>query len=68
MEAILQPVLVLTTYHGADNKDDDDLNNGDDDDHDDDSDDDGYDNVDECSVFEAASRISPEQKNSSRIH
>ena len=58
MEAILQPVLVLTTYHGADDKDDDDLNNGDDDDHD----------VDECSVFEAASRISPEQKNSSRIH
>ena len=54
-----------STYHGDDSEDDDDLNydddDHDDDDHndDDDGDEDGYDDEDDCSVFEAASRISP---------
>ena len=50
-------------YHGDDNEDDDDLNY-DDDDHDD-GDDDGCDDDDDWFVFEAASRISPVQENTS---
>ena len=38
----------ISSYHGDDNEDDDD-----------DVDDDGFDDEDDCSVFEAASRISP---------
>ena len=49
-----------TSYHGLDNEDDDDLSY--DDDHNDDGNDDGYDDDDDCSVFEAASRISPVQE------
>ena len=56
MEAMLQPVRV--TYHDNNNEDDDDLNY-DDHDHDDDGDD------DDCSIFEAASQISPVQENTS---
>ena len=56
-----------SSYHGYDNEDDDDLNYDDDDD-DDYGDDDGYDDDDDCSVFEAASRISPVQKNTSDDH
>ena len=52
----LQPVTV--TYHDDDNEDDDDLNY-DDHDHDHDGDD------DDCSIFEAASQISPVQENTS---
>ena len=44
------------SYHGDDSEDDDDLNY-DYDHHDDDGDDDGYDDDNDCSVFEAASRI-----------
>ena len=54
-----------STYHGDDNEDVEDDLNYDDDDHDHDGDDDGYDDDDDCSVFEAASRISPVQENSS---
>ena len=46
-----------SSYHGNDNEDDDD--------HDDDGDNDGYDDDDDRSVLEAASRISPEQENTS---
>ena len=45
-----------SSYHGNDNEDDYD--------HDDDGDNDGYDDDDDCSVLEAASRISPEQNSS----
>ena len=48
-------------YHGDDNEDDDDLHYDDDDA----GDDDGYDEDYDCSVFEASSRISPVQENSS---
>ena len=43
----------ISSYHGDDNEDDDDDVNFDD------VDDDGFDDEDDCSVFEAASRISP---------
>ena len=47
------------TYHDDDNEDDDDDLNYDDHDHDHDGDD------DDCSIFEAASQISPVQENTS---